>query len=133
MKIRSITILYVLLLIGIVYLAAHQQYHDIFSAVRNIPAGDKCGHFLLTGLFSFLLNASLCCRTIVMRSRRVLLGSLIVAAAVTLEEVSQLFMRHRSFDLVDLMFDYLGIWVFGKVALRLWMRGVIKAGGVTPA
>ena len=127
MKTRSITVLYILLLIGIVYLAGQQQYHSLFSIIRDIPAGDKCGHFLLMGLFSFLLNTSLCCRTVEASSGRMLLGSLIVSLAVTLEEISQIYVRNRSFDLADLFFDYLGIWVFGKAALYLRERRSVKA------
>ena len=117
MKIIGITGIYILLLVSIIYLAAHQQYHELFSIIRSIPGGDKGGHFLLMGLLSFLLNTSLRCRAVNLRTRRVLLGSVIVSMAVTLEEVSQIFVQYRRFDLVDLLFDYLGIWVFGKIAL----------------
>ena len=127
MNTRSITVLYILLLASIIYLADHHQYYSIFSIIRIIPGGDKCGHFLLMGLFSFLLNASLCCRTVEVFLRRMLLGSVIVSVVVTLEELSQIFLQYRSFDLVDLLFDYLGIWVFGKVALYVWMKHNEKA------
>ena len=122
MKITWITGIYILLLMSISYLAAHHEYHDLFSIIRSVPGGDKSGHFLLMGLLSFLLNTSLRCRELDVRTRRVLLGSVIVSIAVTLEEVSQLFMHYRSFDWVDLLFDYLGIWVFGKVALYVRAR-----------
>lgn len=126
MKIKAVTALYVLLLAGVVYLAAHRQHHGLFSIIRDIPGGDKCGHFLLMGLFSFLLNTSLGCRTV---GPRVLLGSVIVSAAVTCEEVSQIFLRHRSFDPADLLFDYLGIWLFGRAALYFRERRGLRAGG----
>jgi polysaccharide biosynthesis protein VpsQ len=127
MKIIWITGIYILLLTSIVYLAAHHQYHDLFSIIRNLPGGDKYGHFLLMGLLSFLINTSLRCRKLDVRAKRVLLGSGIVSLAVTLEEVSQIFMQYRSFDLVDLLFDYLGIWVFGKVALYVRARRLIPS------
>src|SRR5688572_30509095 len=107
MKITWITGIYILLLISIIYLAGHHQYHELFSIIiRNVPGGDKLGHFLLMGLLSFLLNASLRCRELDVRVTHVLLGSVIVSIVVTLEEVSQIFMQYRSFDLVDLLFDY---------------------------
>ena len=126
MKIIWITGIYILLLMGIIYLADHEQYHELFSMIRNVPGGDKYGHFLLMGLLSFLLNTSLRCRELDVRATHLLLGSAIVSMAVTLEEVSQIFMQYRSFDLVDLFFDYLGIWVFGKVALYVWARRNLK-------
>jgi polysaccharide biosynthesis protein VpsQ len=122
MKITWITAIYVVLLMSIVYLADNRQYQDVFSIIRNVPGGDKCGHFLLMGLLSFLLNTSLRCREVNVRAKHVLLGSVIVSLAVTLEEISQIFIQYRSFDLLDLLFDYLGIWVFGKVALYVWIR-----------
>jgi hypothetical protein len=78
-KATWITATYVLLLISIVYLADHNQYHTLFSVIRSVPGGDKGGHFLLMGLFSFLLNWSLRCRTLQLSARRLLLGSLIVS------------------------------------------------------
>jgi polysaccharide biosynthesis protein VpsQ len=122
MKIIWITGIYILLLISIIYLAGHHQYHELFSIVRTVPGGDKFGHFLLMGLLSFLLNTSLRCRKLDVRAKHVLLGSVIVSVAVTLEEVSQIFIQYRSFDLLDLLFDYLGIWVFGKMALYVRTR-----------
>ncbi len=74
------------------------------------------------GLLSFLLNVSLSCRTVRVFAARVLLGSAIAFAAVTLEELSQIFVRYRTFDLADLFFDYAGIWAFGRLALSLKMR-----------
>ena len=125
MKIIWITGIYILLLMSIVYVADHHQYHDLFSIIRSVPGGDKYGHFLLMGVLSFLLNTSLRCREVDVCTRHVLLGSAIVSLAVTLEEVSQIFIQHRSFDLADLLFDYLGIWVFGKVALYVRARFLI--------
>jgi len=127
---KLLTALYVLLLAGIVYLADHHRYHGLFSAVRSVPGGDKLGHLILMGLFSFLLNTSLRCRTVGAYAGRVLLGSVIVCVAVTLEEVSQLFLRYRSFDPLDLFFDYVGIWAFGKAAVYFCKRRSLKQGGV---
>ncbi len=84
----------------------------VLSFVGSIPFGDKLGHFFLIGTFSFLLNLSLGCRKV----RRVLSGSLIVSVIVTIEEISQIFIRGRSFDLTDLIADFLGILLFGKLA-----------------
>lgn len=128
MKTRLLTVFYILLLLGVVYLAGHRQYHGLFSTIRSIPAGDKVGHFLLMGLLSFLVNLSLRCRTVNLFSRAVLFGSLVVCLAVTLEELSQIFVRYRSFDPADLIFDYLGIWLFGRAALHLWKRRISVTG-----
>lgn len=133
MKTRAVTALYVLLLAGIVYLAGHQHHHVLFNFIRAVPGGDKVGHFLLMGLLSFLVNVSLGCRVVGVGGRRLLLGSLLVAAAVAAEEFSQFFLRHRSFDPLDLLSDFLGIWLFGRAALHLRARrGRIRRHGVAP-
>lgn len=122
MKSRFATVLYLALLAGIVLLADSQQSHGLFDGVRSIPGGDKLGHFLLMGALSFLLNVSLGCRTVRVCGRPLLLGSLVACAAVTLEEFSQIFVRYRTFDLVDLFFDSAGIWAFGRLALYLKVK-----------
>ena len=116
MAVKGITALYVLLLSIIIYLANHREYYGVFAAIRAVSGGDKLGHFLLMGLFSYLVNVSLRSRILTLRSQPLLLGSVIVYLAVTLEEFSQICLRHRSFDLLDLFCDYAGIWLFGRVA-----------------
>ena len=103
----------------IVFLADRGDSQFIFSWIRAIPYGDKFGHFFLMGGFAFVANYSLSCRCIKIGQRYFLLGSLIVALLVTLEEFSQLFIRYRTFDLLDLTFDFLGIWILGRFAQRL--------------
>lgn len=122
MKSRLVTALYLALLAGIVLLADNRQYHGLFDGIRRMPSGDKLGHFLLMGLLSFLLNVSFDCRTVRLFGRPLLLGGLVACAAVTLEEFSQIFVRYRTFDPLDLLFDYAGIWTFGRLALYLKIR-----------
>lgn len=117
MKSRIVTVLYLALLAGIVVLADSHQRHGLFDAVRSIPGGDKLGHFLLMGVLTLRRNESLNCRTLRVCGRALLLGSLVAFAAVTLEEFSQIFVPYRTFDPVDLFFDYGGIWAFGRLAL----------------
>ena len=79
------------------------------GCLASIPGWDKAGHLLLIGLLAFLVNLGFSGRTVVLLSRKILLGSLITFLVVTLEEISQLFFPLRTFSLVDLSFDYLGI------------------------
>ncbi len=119
MKIKLLTASYILLLATIIYMADHMRYQSLFSIIRSVPGADKLGHFLLMGLLSFLLNVSLGCRSIRIAGKLFLLGSVIVIALVTLEEFSQLFIRYRTFDLIDLAADYTGIWIFGRLARQV--------------
>jgi VanZ family protein len=65
---------------------------------------------------SFLLNLALKIKQINIRNIDFLLGSLIMFIIVSLEEMTQLFIASRTFDLIDLFFNYLGIFVFSILA-----------------
>ena len=113
---------YVFILAVIVFLADRKGTRYMLNFVGNIPYGDKLGHFCLMGGFSFLLNLVLKAKTFRLLKINVLLGSLIVLLVVTIEEFSQLFVSGRSFDWSDLVFDYMGIFIFGKLAEFLYRR-----------
>lgn len=128
MKMKWLAGIYALILIVIVFLADRKDYQFLFKFVRNMPYGDKAGHFILMGLFSLMLNLALSCKTVKLWKLNLLMGSLIVTLVVTLEEFSQLFVRYRSFDLIDLVFDYAGIFLFGQLAYYLTKRWSVKMG-----
>ena len=123
-RIKILTLIYILILVGIIFLA-DVRGTNYFSFIRNVPFGDKIGHFLLMGMFSFLLNLALKAKIVQLWFFRYLLGSLIVVGLVTLEEFSQIFVRRRTFDLTDLVADYAGIFIFGEIA-RSICRKTIK-------
>ena len=116
MKLKWLAILYTLFLVLLVFLVDQKQYQFLFRFVRRTPYGDKAGHLILMGLFSLVVNLALSCRKIRIGRFSILTGSLLVALVVTLEEFSQRFVRYRTFDPVDLLFDYTGIFLFGLLA-----------------
>jgi polysaccharide biosynthesis protein VpsQ len=122
MKLKWLAALYVLFLVVLVFLVDQKQYQFLFRFVRQTPHADKVGHLLLMGLFSFTINLALSARRISIGRVSLLLGSLIVLLVVTLEEFSQRYVRYRTFDLLDLLFDYTGIFLFGQLALYLMKR-----------
>ena len=120
-RMKILLIVYVFVLAVIIFLASQKGTRYMLQFVGNIPYGDKLGHFLLMGGFSFLLNLVLNARTFRLWKFRYLLGSLIVFVVVTLEEISQTFVAGRTFDWGDLIFDFLGIFIFGELA-RVFCR-----------
>jgi polysaccharide biosynthesis protein VpsQ len=46
------------------------------------------------------------------------LGCLIIAVAMTIEEFSQIWIPNRTFDLMDLAANYLGISIAGWIRIR---------------
>lgn len=129
-RIKILAALYILVLAGIVVLADIKETQYLFRPVRRLPYGDKIGHFLLMGMFSFIVNLILKARTIRVWKLKYLLGSLIVLAIVTAEEFSQIFICGRSFDLTDLAADFSGIIVFGEIA-RLVCRRFLRGDSVS--
>ncbi len=116
MGIKIVTVIYIFILAGIVVLADAGQAQYFFTFIRSLPLGDKIGHFCLMGMFSLLVNLALNAKTFRFWKLNFLLGSLIVLTLVTAEEFSQIFIRGRNFDSVDLIFDYAGIFIFGETA-----------------
>lgn len=125
-RIKILAALYILLLAGIVVLADVRETQFLFRPVRQLPYGDKIGHFLLMGMFSLVVNLALKARTACVWKVSYLLGSLIVLAVVTTEEFSQIFVRGRTFDWTDLVADCAGIIIFGEAA-RLLSRQFLRA------
>ncbi len=119
MKIKIALAFYTVFLVGVVAVANSGARPRPFAAVRALPFGDKASHFLLMGLLSLLVNLCLSGRSTELGRVRVLTGSLIVFVVVAAEEFSQLFLRYRSFDLIDLLCDGLGIFLFGRLACFL--------------
>lgn len=117
-RLRWFAGLYALIIGVIVWLANDGGFAYVFSWWRSIPGADKIGHFLLMGGFAFTLNLALGLRQFTLAQRRWLWGSLIVAVIVSLEELSQAWVPSRTFDLVDLTFDFLGILFFGWLAKK---------------
>lgn len=120
-RIKTLTVIYIFILAGIIVLA-DLRGTQFFSFIDYLPLGDKIGHFCLMGTLSFLVNSALRARTFQTGKFNYLFGSLIVLIIVTLEEFSQIFIRGRSFDFGDLIVDYLGIFVFGELARRVYRK-----------
>jgi VanZ family protein len=114
------------LIVLIICLADRADGQFIFTWIRAIPGGDKVGHLVLIGGLAFVVNYALVWRQIKLAGWNVLAGSFVVLVLATLEEASQLLLKTRSFDWLDLFFDYLGIWLFGKLAMRLYRADIRK-------
>ena len=113
---KWITIGFIVFLIFVVIIANLGLLPSFFPFIYQIPGGDKIGHFFLMGLLSLFVNIALKTKKVRLLSKNILLGSLIVMAVVTIEEFSQIFLEYRSFSIIDLLFDFFGIIIFGYLA-----------------
>lgn len=121
-RMKILLVIYIFILAVIIFIANRRGTRFLLDFVGIIPYGDKLGHFLLMGGFSFLLNLVLNARTFRIWKFNYLLGSLIVLVVVTIEEISQIFVSGRTFDWSDLVFDFLGIFIFGELAKFICQR-----------
>ena len=102
----------------IVYAADHGTLPFFIRRLYMFPGGDKLGHFVLLAIASFFANQLLYPRHILVFGKVFFVGSLIVLVAITAEEISQMFLANRTFDLIDLSCSYLGI-IAGDVVVRM--------------
>ena len=113
---KWVTLVFIVFLISIVIIANLGLSPIVFPLIYKIPGGDKLGHFFLMGILSFLVNSALITKIKKRYSKYILRGSLFIMAIVTIEEFSQIFLEYRAFSVIDLLFDYLGIILFGYLA-----------------
>ncbi len=103
----------------IIYLANTGQRSVFFDLVRAIPYGDKLGHFVLFGTLTALAVMATGFKKVSVGKAQLFLAVPIVSAVVLLEELSQGFFATRTFDLMDLLFDGLGIAVATLLLMRI--------------
>ena len=115
-------------LVSLVLLADSGHGSALFRLANTIPFGDKVGHLILFGTLSFLVNLLLRGAELKVFTWRVLKGNALILPVVTLEECSQVCFRSRTFDLVDLASDIVGISLCGWLAVAYlnWKRAKLR-------
>jgi VanZ family protein len=101
-----------------------------FHWFYGIPELDKVGHFVLFGILALLINLT----AFEARPRRSIIGtallcSLSLAALISLEELSQIWLPRRDPSITSLTSSLLGVAVFTWLAMWIWRRrsGMAKA------
>jgi VanZ family protein len=86
----------------------------------RIPLGDKLCHFAFMATLSFLANLATGCRAVrVGRLGPILVATAVVTVFVVGEEISQIWIPARTFDLLDLTADLIGIALGDRLARRV--------------
>lgn len=116
------SIIFFLFIVMMIVLADLDRKNLILDIGRSIPHGDKIAHFILFGMLALLLNIALRFKKVEAGRRKFHLGSVLVLIFAVVEECSQLAFSSRTFDLVDMLFDLLGIGILSSVSFR---KGVI--------
>lgn len=117
-SVRVLAALYVLAILATVALADAGAIGVIIDHIRRVPHGDNIVH----GMLAAPLTLAACALARFRFAGRVQRGTLIVVALVLLEELSQLWVPNRTFDLADLAGDLTGIVIGDLLARRLASR-----------
>ena len=102
----------------IIYLADTADHNFAFRLIGHIPYGDKLMHGLLYGLMAMFLNFGLKYKSYKWLGFNMQLGAVIVLVFATIEEISQYWLPSRTFDLVDLLADFVGVILFSLIIWR---------------
>lgn len=114
--------LFIIFVIYIILSASLGWYNPFFVIVNKIPFGDKLMHIILLGTFAFCVNVLLRFRTFQISKYQLLTGSVIMFLLATLEEISQYWIPTRTFDLLDLTANYIGILLASFFILKYQKR-----------
>ena len=121
---------YVLFFIAILIGANSGYLHQWIPDVLTDTWWDKAGHVFFTGLLAVLANEALRYRFFKFGERRVLVGTLIVVFLISIEEFLQQYLPTRSFEILDLAADLLGILV-AECFARHKMKSLCKPSSST--
>lgn len=113
-------------ILWVIWLANSGSESVFFNVVGAMPYADKLGHMVLFGVLTFLVVVSLRFKSVLVGRLRIYLGVILVALFVVAEEMSQMFISTRTFDLLDLSADFLGMMVASMAAFR-WRKVIIRA------
>jgi hypothetical protein len=114
--------LFSMFVLTLVLLADAGRCQLLFLLAGQLPAGDKLCHVVLFGTLALLANLVAKGARIPWGNFSLLKGNLFVLIPTVFEEFSQLCFPSRSFELLDLAADGLGIILGGWLALIVLHR-----------
>lgn len=112
-------------ILWILYLANTGGNSLFFDFIRSIPYGDKLGHMGLFGFLTLAVVVGSKFRAFQFGKLNVYYGAALVTFFAIGEEFSQLFISSRTFDLLDLVANFVGIALAVSIAY-LTNKYVIK-------
>ena len=121
-SIKIICISFVVFVGYILYAANTGGSNIFFDTIGKVPYGDKISHMSLVGMLAFLISLALNTRTFELKGYRILVGSFAVFCFMTVEEFTQIWIDRRTFDLVDLACNYIGIGIASWLIFRFFKK-----------
>ena len=116
--ITTLSIGFLLFIIWIIYLANTGSNSVFFDFVKTLPLGDKIGHFILFGFLTFICIIASKYRSFQFVGIQIYYPAIFIFVFVVLEEISQIYISSRTFDLTDLASDVIGIVIASIIAKK---------------
>lgn len=113
----TLTLGFIVVFLGIILIANRGEGDQWWAFLKSIPAGDKLGHVGLVGLLSLLTNLTFP-GTHPRLPRCLTRTTFILLVLLTLEELAQAFLPHRTCDFGDWVADLIGLGLGQTLALR---------------
>ncbi len=104
---KYISVFFLIFVIAVIVLADNGNLPYSIRALYDFPNGDKIGHFILFGLFDFVLTCAILSSRPFKYPVRVTLSIGLILALFLPK-----FFSTRTFDLLDLLAGYAGIFTF---------------------
>lgn len=95
---------------------------EIKHLIAAVPLADKCIHFTITVILAVLLYFATNQKRVNFLGKKVLLSCLVLTAGFTLEELSQIFIPSRNFEIMDMVCNYAGIYLGSQLARLLKLK-----------
>ncbi|OUR71445.1 hypothetical protein A9Q78_09735 [Methylophaga sp. 41_12_T18] len=113
------TLSFFLFIVWVSFMANSGNDTALFAMVRQIPYGDKIGHFAVFGLLTLAANISLKFKCVYLGPLPIYIGSLFVCFFVIVDEYGQSLYAIRNVEMLDLVASGCGILLFSFIASRL--------------
>lgn len=114
---KIFTYLFIALVIFIILSATFKWSNPIMPYVNAVKYGDKIAHLVLIGTLAYCINYLMQFKRIKLFNRDILKGSVFIFILITLEEFSQIWISTRTFDLIDLSANYVGILIASLIII----------------
>lgn len=120
---KSFAVLYIVMIGVIIFLANTGRLGPIAELIRQNPYGDAVMHAVLMGFLLIAVNAMLSGREVRIGTVSLLWATILVVLFVVSEETTQLYLANRTFSLIDLGADFIGIGVAGIFIRKRQAKG----------
>lgn len=104
--------------LAVIVIADRGEGDRWWAFLLRIPGGDKLGHFGLVGVLCLLCNLAIPWRQHLRLPAAMTFTTAVLLTLLTLEELAQAFLPHRTCDLGDWLADLLGLALGQWMALR---------------